>query len=132
MIAAGLIYSNTYGHGLENTRHFYKFADSVLEASRERRSSSTLPSWERRSRGRCRGQNGVFPRRAVGNGVINTASSCQVAAAAPGAGDLKGVTGAGDRVAIFEKAPQGPGRASSGGGTARNVSVRKLSRRSRS
>ena len=57
-------------------------------------------------------------------------TSCQVAAtaAAPGAGDLKGVRGAGDREAIFEEAPQGSGRASSGGGTARNFSVRKLSR----
>ncbi|CAM9945118.1 unnamed protein product, partial [Ascophyllum nodosum] len=191
MVAASLIYHSTYGHGLENTRLFYKFADSVLEASRERRSSGTLPSWERR--GRSRGQSGIFPIRTLSagdtgiafpvdakelasgkqrrtggvaaaegqdqdyedpdlepvangddgvdsagdsltsvsvgsgngsgsvsagsrgedNGVIDTVSNCQVAAAAaPGAGDLKG----------------GSGRALSGGGTARNVSVRKLSR----
>ena len=62
------------------------------------------------------------------NGVIDTVSNCQVAAAAPGAGDLKGVTGTGNRGTIFEESPQGSGRALSGGGTARNVSVRKLSR----
>ena len=36
------------------------FADSVLEASRE--------SWERRSRGRSRGQSGVFSRRTLSTG----------------------------------------------------------------
>ncbi|CAN0434371.1 unnamed protein product, partial [Ascophyllum nodosum] len=63
-------------------------------------------------------------------GEDNGVTSCQVAATdtAPGAGDLKGVTGTGNRGAILEEAPQGSGRASSGGGTARNVSVRKLSR----
>ena len=160
-------------------------------ASRERRSSGTLPSWERRSRGRSSSPAGkVFPvdgealasgkqRRTVGvaaaegqdqdyqdpdlepvadgndgvdsagdsvtsvsvgsgsgsvsadsRGEDNGVTSCQVAATdtAPGAGDLKGVTGTGNRGAILEEAPQGSGRASSGGGTARNVSVRKLSK----
>ena len=151
-------------------------------ASRERRSSGTLPSWERRSQSRSLSPaEKVFPvdakalasskqRRTVGvaaaegqdqdgndgvdsagdsvtsvsvgsgngsgsvsadsRGEDNGVTSCQVAATAtaPGAGDLKGVTGTGNRGPIFEEAPQGSGRASSGGGTARNVSVRKLSR----
>eukprot|EP00752_Nemacystus_decipiens_P009692 g8658.t2 len=33
MVAAGLIYHCTYGHSLENSRLFYKFADSVVAAS---------------------------------------------------------------------------------------------------
>ncbi|CBN73937.1 conserved unknown protein [Ectocarpus siliculosus] len=33
MVAAGLIYHCTYGHSLENSRLFYKFANSVVSAS---------------------------------------------------------------------------------------------------
>ncbi|CAM9188942.1 unnamed protein product [Scytosiphon promiscuus] len=55
MIAAGLIYHCTYGHSLENSRLFYKFADSVMSASKASR--------------------GTMPRRASGGGGGTKASN---------------------------------------------------------